>query len=369
MNSITLTLHRANNYGAVLQAFAFQQKLLSLGIEDKIIDEPVRTKAIFSKITIEHGIKQAVKAAIANTVYLIKWKSIFQHNSLFVSFVNDNLQLTDKFYRTDDEIQKDYPMADIYFTGSDQTFSIHSPLRNSRFLRFAPCSAIKASYATSMMDYPIDRNDKDWIKESLTNYDFLSVREKKLADYINKEYGIATAVHLDPVFLLNNSQWADFAVTPQIPVEGKYILFYPIVNSPKLPAILKTIKEKLGLPVVSVQSPARRKTKHVDYYITTAKVPEFLGLFQDAEHIVTSSFHGTAFSIIFKKNFTVFTGFEKADRITNLLSKLDITSKGTDNGEIVDLSPIDYGRVEKVIEIEKERSTSYLQSIIGAAKR
>lgn len=369
MNSISFTLHRANNYGAVLQAYAFQQTLLSLGIDDKIVDEPLRNKTIFSKVSFDKGLNQAVRALIANATYVIKKKKIIAHNDLLVSFVNNNIKLTEKSYCADDELENEYPKADIYFTGSDQTFSIYSPLKNSRFLRYASASSIKASYATSMMDYPSNQTEKDWLKDSLINYDFLSVREEKLYNYLNTELGISSEVHVDPVFLLNPSCWIDMAEAPRKPIEGKYILFYPIVNSPELPKMIEKVKTRLGLPVISVQSPARRKTKGVDYYYTTATIPEFLGLFQNAEYIITSSFHGTAFSIIFKKQFTVYTGFEKADRITNILEKFGIPSRGSASCENMDFSSIEYEHVDKSIDKEIDRSKEYLQKVIGVLNK
>ena len=172
-------------------------------------------------------------------------------------------------------------------------------------------------------------------------------------------YGIKSEVHLDPVFLSNKDQWAEITIEPSF--RNRYILCYPLSFTPLFNEAIKKIKGLTGYDVIVLTANIREKVAG-DIYIRDAGPREFLGLIKNAQVVLTSSFHGMAFSIIFEKSFYVFPLVFKS-RINNILDLLGLNERQVSTLEDVSLKIIDYEKTNTILSGEISKSIDYLQRI------
>lgn len=146
----------------------------------------------------------------------------------------------------------------------------------------------------------------------------MSCREDSGAEFLTSHLEYEVPVVVDPTLLLNDKQWALISKNPK--VGYKYILIYDLNGGEKLVKIANRIKDKTGYKIVCITSKVMAKYK-VDKIVFNAGPSEFVGWFENAEFTVTDSFHGTSFSLIFKKAFYTYIAIPNlATRIMNLLT-------------------------------------------------
>ncbi len=356
MRILTVTTQTANNYGAVLQAYALQQTLLNLGYENELLHHE-REQADKRPISL----KARIRNLFLSFFSCIRFKKIKSFNNGFGSFRENHL-ISTKFYNSISEIQKDPPEADCYLTGSDQVFALGDPLVPLRFLEFCPMGAIKVSYAASLGSYDPNQNDIKQLKQKLETFKRISVREIQGASFIEENVGYPCQIHIDPVFLLTIEQWNEIIKPPKL--KDDYILCFPMLGNPSTSKILKKLKKETGLKVVSLQSKSV-KTVKADKYIFDASPEEFLGFIKHASFVVTTSFHATAFSILFQIPFYSLVGDYKPERAHNIcrLMGLDdrvISPKDTDIQKFYD---IDFSNTSSIIDEQRKIAFSYLSEL------
>lgn len=357
MKTITVTLHRAYNYGAVLQAYALQKVQESLGYDNKLLnyyEKPSLFVKCFSKNPVRF-----VKNMVMNIIILFHLPKVKKFASQFDDFRKNHLIET-KRYESIGQIQANPPVADCYITGSDQVWNFDRKFNVFRFLEFGDEAIAKYSYAASLSCYSFSWKEKSYIKERLKRFEKISVRENTISDYINSFTEIKCQRNLDPVFLLDKEEWERFAKKPRI--EEPYILCYAVIGNKELQNIINQIKKTTHLPVVLLQTTAIRQIK-ADMYIFDADPQEFLGLIQKAEFIVTTSFHGTALSIIFEKNFHTVIKSVLSERMTDLLNLLQLSNRVIGNASELSIDPIDYSQARNIMAAEKKIAIAYLESM------
>ena len=163
-----ITKHSAYNFGAMLQAYALREKVSELGAECSIID--LRQK---KPNTISSWLHPA--GAIRNVSFFLHKNEIMEGHKRFEEFI-DNYEKTER-YDSSWDIRSNIPDADVYIAGSDQVWN---PLRidDAFFLRFVPKEKIRASYAASMGISYIPEGAKSILREYISSFDYISVREK-----------------------------------------------------------------------------------------------------------------------------------------------------------------------------------------------
>jgi len=355
----TITFHYAHNYGAVLQAYALQNTLLSLGHENKIIDYKQKKMHVFVKYGWKSN-NNIITATIINILVLVRYREHKMRFYKFEDFINNYLILT-KHYKSYEELKLNPPDADVYLVGSDQVWNIYQEKIRSEvsFLKFGDENIKRMSYAASMGTCDLSVEQKKLFGNLITNMDKISVREKEACDFIMNNYGIKSEVHLDPVFLLKKDQWAGLAIEPSF--RNKYILCYPLSFTPLLNETIKKIKGLTGYEVIVLTANIREKVIG-DIYIRNAGPRELLGLIKDAQIVLTSSFHGLAFSIIFEKNFYVFPLVFQS-RINNILDLLELSEQQVSTLENVNLKSINYEKTNTILSGEISKSIDYLQRL------
>lgn len=322
-----ITIHKINNYGSVLQAYALQKTCEDLGYNVEIIDydfpnafhannrfignernttnEPRWIKALFSKslISQHRGIRQFVN----------KW----QH-------------LSSEKYLSPDDLMKRPPVYDIYITGSDQLWSPTYCNGDTAFmLSFAPDEAPKISYAASLGTNKIPHELVAVFRNYLSRYKMLSVRETSGSDEISRIIGKPASVVVDPTLLLNQDAWNKIA-TPKRIVKNKYILCYFLNYSfnafPYVDKLAKHIQQSTGYELVWVARPPHSLNFSRTTYKVGATPQEFVALIRDSEMVLTTSFHGTAFALNYGKPlFTIVKDKGSSDsRQINLMHSLGL---------------------------------------------
>ena len=260
-----------------------------------------------------------------------------------------------------DKTIKDSSRYDSYIVGSDQSWNLDITNDTLSFLlHFAPNGKKKSSYATSIGLESLSERQKEIFKKHLPGFDNISVREKKGAELIESFTEKEINICLDPTLLLDKKEWSALSKAPKY---KKYVLIYAMADSDTLVKKAKELARKNGLKVIAVG--LKKDVKGVKN-IRTASPQEWLGLIRDASIVVTNSFHGTAFSLNFNKDFYLEylpQGWSVNSRLENISQMFGIKhriigEKTFQEGEI------DYDNVNAVLEKEREKSLGYLRSIL-----
>lgn len=353
MKIITVTTQKADNYGAVLQAYALQQTLLNLGYDNELLDCSVVEKHPFN-------IKLSVRKLILklqDTVYYSRYKKL---SGRFPGFREKLLKQTRPYYSVED-VQTNPPEADIYLTGSDQVFALGNSLVPVRFLDFGDSGKVRASYAASKGLFEEDEKSIEYLKDKLSRFNCISSREEQGTEYIQNKLGFACETHIDPVFLLDKEQWN--RITPEPRITQPYILCFRMLRHDAFQPLVDKLKKETGWQVVSIQPRADKKLK-ADKYLFDVTPQEFVQLIRDAGVVVTTSFHATAFSIIFNKKFYSLIDY-KPERAIALCQMFGVENRLVRNNDTnyADLEDIKYTTFDNVINEERNYSFTYLKNL------
>ena len=359
-----LTITHTCNYGAELQAYALCKTIEGFGYPCELID---------------YSCPAVIKR---ETPHLPSLRSI-RHPKSYLSawlFLHARKQKYEVFKTFDSEMMPYGPkMADIseiaarYGTvvvGSDQTWNGPITGWDRTFLLHAPaCEGMhKLAYAASFGDMEIGEQERELYRRSLSKFDALSTREASGVASI-EGLGIQGACNvLDPTLLLSTEEWRSIAAAP--PVEGPYVLAYLVGELEQSLKTAKQVATKLGLPLV-VTNFWNVRFQSGFTTLNTITPPEFLGLIANAEVVITSSFHGTCFSILFEKNFrcVLREGIERnVSRIGELLAALGLENAciEAETGENY-LEPLDYEHPRHRLQLLRNTSRVFLKTALTDA--
>lgn len=349
-----ITFSRAINYGAVLQSFALKNKIISLGHECKVINyysEMVEKEASPFYLK-DFSIKEMLITILQIKMRLIK-------NKKFKIFSEKYLDCSSKLYNKD-TIQNQMSTYDAIITGSDQVWNYEiTGLDENYFLSFASKETRKISYGASFGVSSIPNEYEQRYRQLLSYLDVISVRESSGADIVQELLGFYPEIVLDPVFLIKADEWKKIAKKPFITKD--YILVYSI-NKSKCYQMAEEIQRKTGGMIVGLQTPMSNRVKCMT--IRDESPEEFLGWIKNARYIITDSFHGTAFSIIFKKQFIFCnggTGINRLSRQRTLLEIAHLTDRVCFPDEFEKMyEEIDYKNVQKYIDSAIAASENFL---------
>jgi hypothetical protein len=327
MKIALITIHNANNYGAVLQSYATKKILSDYG-EVSIIDYDNKhlghhLDLVRFSVSI-HGVKMLIHD-------ILRLSSRIKAVNKFKSFIRSSMNLTKKL-NADELMNGKANNFDTYVCGSDQIWNpeIVNPDKKIDpifFLSFAPNGAKKISYASSIGHHNFTNDEKKEVESLLQDFRTISTREsdgqKKLQEILpNRE------IHhvLDPTLLLSKKEWLEtLDIKLQEPKE-KYILLYTVPRTDLIKKAVEYFSKKLKLKVIAIDQMFFPITK-VDKHVRNAGPKEFVELFANAEFIITDSFHGTCFSVNFEKPFVSIAPGKSSNRIHSLLLKLDIDER------------------------------------------
>ena len=361
---LNFTFQRANNYGAQLQAFALQEFLKNNGYDCKIcdcridaIEEPYKIMSFKNK----NIIRQLAK------VFVYGFKT-FKRNYNFKKFRRNYLNLTDSIYKTSDLNNIKYK-ADAYIVGSDQVWNpnIVGELSDFYTLNFNN-NIKKISYAASIGDIRYVENQEIEFTQKLAHIDYISVREKDAAEILKKLLNREIQIVLDPTLLLDADRWIhDFKITAQ-EKRGDYVLFYFLGQDRWYKKTTVDYCRNKGLKAMVL--PMRKEDAELGDMMSYPDMSGFLSLIYNAHYIITDSFHGMMFSIIFRKQFMICARFNDGDtisqnsRIEDFCSRINLTGryvKSPDEIDTVFKSHLDYHTISDKLDSEINSSKDYLR--------
>ena len=358
-----LTFHRALNYGAFLQAYATKSFLSSKGYDLEIID--YWPDAHHEYVTRRHVTANSWIGKIRQFVFLVISSTLFGKRKHKMNLLRQQyLDVpTKRTYRKGEELSK--TNYDVVIYGSDQIWWNHTVYSkeiaydDTYWGYYLPSKTKRITYAPSMGIIDIREQDKDFIRKSLKNFSSLSVRETSLREallpYTDKE--IITV--LDPVFLPEKDFWTQQVLPRHI--KEPYLLYYSLIPSKESYSHAVQLAKAKGLKFVEVAAKVRSFRPSPDL-IQTADAIEFLSLIYHADYVVSTSFHGTAFSIILEKEFCVVGLGKQSGRVVSLLAQLGIEDRYTDNPS--SLGDINYDSVRERLGKLQKTSREYLLNAI-----
>ncbi len=359
-----ITLHRVFNYGSVLQAYATQRVFEKAGCDTEIIDyitEQRTNRRLF--FTVPPFIKNDL---LHKSVYLAgKDISVLLKKITFGVFLRKHVHLTKK-YITQNDLIADPPKADVYVTGSDQTWNsqYNEGIDKGFFLEFAPDDKKKISFAASFGKSKLDDAELPLTKQYLHKYSAISVREDT-AQNIVESMGLTATCIIDPTLQLTKAEWIQIASKRLI--KEKYLILMLLYNEDNgATELARKIADQKGLKLVKISWDIKKPTL-VDQLMTHRSPQDFLSLFYYAEFVVTNSFHGTAFSINLEKQFLVVPRNEFNSRIESVLRLTGLEDRLVSNEDDPMKKaeePIDYVPVNEVLQQERERAMEFVKNNI-----
>lgn len=317
-------MHNVQNYGSVLQAYALQHSLEKMGCNSEIINYQFPPKQ-HTKITTKSLVLNVVIFLRALLLgFLLKKAEI-----KFSKFRNECLKLSPCIYDVDN-IKKNPPKYEIYMTGSDQVWNPRHVGMDSNFLlAFAPNNSVKVSYASSFATSFISDEFHDLYKKYLSMYNKISVREPSGINLVKKLSGKDATVCCDPVFLLSREEWDLIANRSKRFIKNKYILVYALYYMfdpyPELLSIIDYVQHTLGYQVIYLNGRKEDAFRKNSKVLKSEGPEDFINLIRNAEIVITSSFHGTAFSLIYNKPLmSIVHNEDNSDsRISSILNIVD----------------------------------------------
>ena len=300
----TITCHDVYNAGASLQAYALMKYLQNEKYDVEIIDYKPDYLKHYQLFNInprfdKNVLTKAVYLALKLPERLIRLLDRRKLN--YDKFTKKMLCVTDKTYSSNEELKKYLPEADIYIAGSDQIWNpvLENGKDPSFYLDFVPDNKKKIAYAGSFSVDEIPDEIKPAVREYLQKFDAVSVRETS-ALKITNDLGIGNVkAVLDPVFLLGSDEWKKICISSL--TAEKYVLVYDFDHSEKIKALAQKISKERGLKIYSALN-----CDYADKCFDATGPDGFVTLVNNAELIVSNSFHATAFSVIFNRPFFVF---------------------------------------------------------------
>ena len=347
-----ITQHRVVNYGSMLQAYALQEKLVELGCESEIIDYyPERFTPIgMLKRIKEKSDKLKKHLSVRTAARIIIIPSYFIRFKMFFAFMKSKMNLTEKVYRTEEELNAEQFDYDVYCTGSD--------------LSFAPDSARKISYAASFGKNELSEDEVEETKALLERYDAISLREISGVEIL-KGLGIDNAVNvLDPTLLLNGGEWRK--ISSKRFDNEEYIFVYNLNRNKVIDDYAENLSKKTGLKVKYISYQLHEAFRNGKMYCNP-KVEDFLSLIDNAKYVVTDSFHATAFSLNFNTEFVIVYPGKYNTRLQSILEITGLTNRVAKNNNDLGIieNKIDFTVVNQILDSKREESLDWLNKAVN----
>ncbi len=362
-----LTFHCADNYGAMLQAYGLKRYLRSKNIAAELVPyEPPFMTGRHWWIPYKPGsdlwknLKDGWNGWMANLQMKEKFferrANMRRFRRKYLSSANRKMFFIPQFKRLSYK---------SYIVGSDQIWNpdITCGLRKAYFGAFSSRKEKKViAYAASIGGSALPCEYDEEFSELLQHVNAISVREGAAIPYIKNFYKGEVCAVVDPVFLLEESEWHKIE---KLPDKERYIFVYMTEYNDELVKFVKELSDKRGLQIIQARGGGNINGDNVTIDCVAGPA-EFLGYIHKADYVVTNSFHGVAFSIIFQKKFVVFQHSKVGERINNILvmHKLENRVYQKDVSMVIDCD-IDWERVNECTKKSVMQAEKFLLGHVG----
>lgn len=363
-----VTCHNIKNYGSVYQTLATQSILEDLGHEVQVID--YRRKGTdhkeFRQLTLSES-HMAKKAIIGKFVPLILYPSFIKMENVFESFLNNYIKRTKNIYHSSEELKNNLPDMDLFITGSDQVWnsSINLRIEKTYFLDFVPDSKPRISISSSFGKKEISAEEEKVIKPLLMKYSHISTREKTGVQILNKMGIQGGYASMDPTLIVNRNLWD--RIKKPIKTPKKYILVYQLHRNKEFDEYIKRLSKYYNMPCIRITLYYHYALKG-EKVIVTPTPNQLLTLVENANYVISDSFHMTVFSIIFHKKFAaIFSKNSFNGRIENLLDMTNLKNRIVNENTPYDKldENINYAIVDEIITKKQNEALEWIKQSIG----
>jgi hypothetical protein len=365
-----LSFHKADNYGGILQIFALQKVVSDISkMKVEILDfdqeyitnlKPILPKFVNYKLYTKNVIRYFWRCYLYQTTHARKKRLRFN------LFRNETLTISKRFSTKEENVAG----YSTYIVGSDQIWN--SKLTNgdtTLFLDFVPNESRKISYAASFGHDYLTTIEKQNIIRYIPRMNYVSVREKEAVRLTTELIDREVALVLDPTLLLEQDKWYQKFSKNEKCINSPYLLIYALEYNEQLYLIAQKVAALMKLKIVEISGPGLSRTKiKVNKKIRDAGPVEFINFFRNAGFIVTNSFHGTAFSINFNKNFLCIPHKTRRTRMDSLLELLNLENRSMESEKELSKNynlDIKYDRANELLKEERLISYNFLEKAIN----
>lgn len=377
MDKVGIVTWYWGNYGSILQAYALQRAIESLGYKCEIIqhhingDIKTQLKYRLSHEGFVSTCKYFLNKIVAKSGAKRQRELLLKRNQRFKDFISKNLKLSQTNYSNSD--YKNCLDYDIYVCGSDQiwnpSFTFLSPFY---WLAFLPDGRRLLSYAPSMGNAKLTGTDVVIVSKYLRKIDFISVREEKSAEMLRKiipDLDIFTVC--DPTLLIQADEWKK--IIPPKHISERYLFAYLIRGNREQRELITNVAKKYGLrlvvyPFLEGNKFEKDELDWGDVRCFDDNPFDFLSKIMYADMVITDSFHCSIFSILFHKEFYV---LRKTDDTTNQFNRLEYVLDLCGHSQrIIDQiygfvrSDCCFSESDRAIDSIRKKSWNYLQKAL-----
>lgn len=339
-----------SNYGSLLNGYAMYRILKDYGKEVLMLQKPGTTE---NDPEIKSG-----------------------HNVRFVEKYYDSEDISPVLsYERLPELNK---ICDCFCAGSDQIWNYNLSFYENLYLPFVQNGKKLISFSTSFGHKRDKTPDeaKPRIKQYLQRYHAISVREQFDVDILHDNYGVKSTLLFEPVFCLDKKYYIDLAKNASFDEKEPYLLTYILDPTPEKRAAILFYGEKLGIKVVNILNGVENVWNRNKGLLNLPNVVEhvdaedFLKAFMNASYVITDSFHGSAFSIIFNKPFLAIGNYGRGyERFIDLLGRLKLLDRLVSDPKNIPhdeklLRNINYDETNTIIQKEAQKTVDWVKNVI-----
>ena len=365
MNKIKIvTFQNAYNYGAILQCIGLynflkknKYKVEILNYDNLNISNDYK---VFKKVRGNHPVLRFIKYSYRG---IVNYKNLTLRKNAFENFLNDNSNLTQKM--TKEEIIQERFANQIFIVGSDQVWNsrITHGIDQIYTLDFSD-NIKKISYAASIGRDNLSENDIIKLCNKLGKFNHISVRENTAKELLSGYLKNNIDVVLDPSFLLSEQEWLNVANQNERIINEPYIFVYMSLGEcSKIENYLQRLTN-FKIIYIDEKNIFYRNSENVSW----ATPFDFINLIKYSEYVITTSFHASVFSIIFKKKFWVVLPKFVGSRITDLLEEFKLGNRIVNSVDMFSRKnyeeDINYEEVFKLVNIKIKKSKEWLKNAI-----
>ena len=359
-----LTFHYSNNYGAILQTYALSKTLSKLGFEPVILnrvpDDKVEGNFLFIIRRLINGIFQ----------------KFFQKE--FYQFRKEYLQNITELLTNEEDLKSVVKEFDAVIVGSDQVWRMEytKGLGLNNFLDFVPYGIKKIAYAASFGKDSFDGNLETTKKVELllSQFNAVSVREDRGVVICKDSFNVVAKHLIDPVLLLSALEYGKIIKEEKSKSKAKFIAHYILDPAVKKSEMINKIAKLNNINTCNIyrESDENFSIKKFDFSIKKYRYPSFsswLKGLKDAEFVITDSYHGAVFSILFNKQFICIANKKRGvSRLASLLKKFQIEDRlvwETDSFCFdIKKNQINYKAVNQILDNERFKSIKFIKDAL-----